>query len=75
MNGGVIAIDGPAGTGKSSVSKLLAHKVGAHFLDTGAMYRAATLAVQRAGVDPADADAVVATVDAADIALRPNGDG
>ncbi|RPA57864.1 (d)CMP kinase [Gordonia oryzae] len=75
MNGGVIAIDGPAGTGKSTVSKLLAHKVGAHYLDTGAMYRAATLAVQRAGADPADADAVAAAVEAADIALRPHGDG
>ena len=34
----VIAIDGPAGTGKSTVSKLLAQRVGAHYLDTGAMY-------------------------------------
>ncbi|GAC56012.1 cytidylate kinase [Gordonia hirsuta DSM 44140 = NBRC 16056] len=54
----VIAIDGPAGTGKSTVAGLLAERVGAHYLDTGAMYRAATLAVLRAGVDPADATAV-----------------
>jgi CMP/dCMP kinase len=54
----VVAIDGPAGTGKSSVSRGLARALGARYLDTGAMYRMVTLAVQRAGVDPADADAV-----------------
>lgn len=54
----VIAIDGPAGTGKSSVSRGLAAELGARYLDTGAMYRMVTLAVLRAGADPADADAV-----------------
>jgi cytidylate kinase len=54
----VVAIDGPAGTGKSSVSKRLAEALGARYLDTGGMYRMVTLAVLRAGVDPADADAV-----------------
>jgi len=54
----VVAIDGPAGTGKSSVSKGLARSLGARYLDTGAMYRIVTLAVLRAGVDPGDADAV-----------------
>lgn len=54
----VIAIDGPAGTGKSSVSQQLADVLGAHMLDTGAMYRAATLAVLRAGVPTDDAEAV-----------------
>lgn len=54
----VVAIDGPAGTGKSSVSKGLAQALGARYLDTGGMYRMVTLAVLRAGVDPADADAV-----------------
>lgn len=58
MNGLVVAIDGPAGTGKSSVSRGLARQLGARFLDTGAMYRIVTLAVLRAGVDPSDADAV-----------------
>ncbi|MGV9673550.1 MULTISPECIES: (d)CMP kinase [unclassified Gordonia (in: high G+C Gram-positive bacteria)] len=70
MSGGVIAIDGPAGTGKSTVSKLLADKVGGHYLDTGAMYRAATLAVLRSGIDPADTAAVQARVADAEIALR-----
>lgn len=54
----VVAIDGPAGTGKSSVSKGLARALGARYLDTGAMYRIVTLAVLRAGVDPLDAEAV-----------------
>jgi cytidylate kinase len=43
----IITIDGPAGSGKSSAAKLLAAKIGAAFLDTGAMYRAATLAAMR----------------------------
>ncbi|HEY2501748.1 MAG TPA: (d)CMP kinase [Mycobacterium sp.] len=54
----VVAIDGPAGTGKSSVSRGLARALGARYLDTGAMYRIVTLAVLRAGVGPEDADAV-----------------
>lgn len=58
MNGIVIAIDGPAGTGKSSVSRGLARGLSARFLDTGAMYRMVTLAVLRAGVDPSDTEAV-----------------
>jgi CMP/dCMP kinase len=54
----VVAIDGPAGTGKSSVSRGLARALGARYLDTGAMYRMVTLAVLRAGIDPSDAEAV-----------------
>jgi cytidylate kinase len=48
----VVAVDGPAGTGKSSVSRGLARALQARYLDTGAMYRLVTLAVLRAGVDP-----------------------
>ena len=55
----VVAVDGPAGTGKSSVSRGLARALRARYLDTGAMYRIATLAVLRAGVDPADQDAQI----------------
>ncbi len=58
MNDVVVAIDGPAGTGKSSVSRGLARALSARYLDTGAMYRIVTLAVLRAGVDPTDAEAV-----------------
>ncbi|MFW0790853.1 (d)CMP kinase [Gordonia sp. CPCC 205333] len=65
----MIAIDGPAGTGKSSVSRLLAQRVGAHYLDTGAMYRAATLAVLRSGVGVEDADAMARVVDDAEVEL------
>lgn len=49
---GVVAIDGPSGTGKSTVARRLAAGLGARYLDTGAMYRAAALGVLRAGVDP-----------------------
>lgn len=51
---GVVALDGPSGTGKSTVTRQLATGAGAAYLDTGAMYRAVTLAVLRAGVDPTD---------------------
>jgi len=47
----IITIDGPAASGKSTVARLLARKIGASFLDTGAMYRAVTLAAMRAGTD------------------------
>ena len=47
----VVTIDGPAGSGKSTVARLLADRLGATFLDTGAMYRAVTLAAVRDGVD------------------------
>ena len=58
-----VALDGPAGTGKSSVSRGLAHALNARYLNTGAMYRIVTLAVLRAGVDLADADAVAKVAD------------
>ena len=54
----VIAIDGPAGSGKSTVAKALAVRLGREYLDTGAMYRAVTFAVLRRGLDPDDGDAV-----------------
>ncbi len=54
----VIAIDGPAGTGKSTVARRVAQALNAGYLDTGAMYRIVTLAVLDAGVDPDNADAV-----------------
>lgn len=55
-----IAIDGPAGTGKSSVSKGLARALSARYLDTGAMYRLMTLHMLHAGVDLSDPDAIAA---------------
>ena len=49
----VLAVDGPSGTGKSTTCRALAKRLDAKYVDTGAMYRVATLAVLRAGVDPA----------------------
>lgn len=54
----IVAIDGPAGAGKSTVTRALAERLGLLYLDTGAMYRAVTWWVQHKGVDPADAAAV-----------------
>ncbi|MDX8054954.1 (d)CMP kinase [Lentzea sp. BCCO 10_0798] len=59
----MVALDGPAGTGKSTVAKRLATALDARYLDTGSMYRAIALAVLRAGVDPADEVKVAAVVD------------
>ena len=67
--GGVVALDGPSGTGKSTVATRVARELDARYLDTGAMYRAATWAVLRAGVDPTDEAAVVAVVDRARIEI------
>ncbi|HET9260176.1 MAG TPA: (d)CMP kinase [Acidimicrobiia bacterium] len=58
MSGLIVTIDGPGGTGKSTVSRVVATKAELPHLDTGAFYRAATLAVLGAGVDPEDAEAV-----------------
>jgi hypothetical protein len=52
----ILAIDGPAGSGKSTVARRLAQRLGLTFLDTGAMYRAVTLAALERGVDPMDAE-------------------
>jgi CMP/dCMP kinase len=71
----MVAIDGPAGTGKSSVSKGLAHELRARYLDTGAMYRMVTLAVLRARTDPADAQAVAAIASAVRMSVDYDPDG
>jgi CMP/dCMP kinase len=74
---GVVALDGPSGTGKSTVARQLAMRLGARYVDTGAMYRAATLAVLRKGVDVSDADGVIDTVRGAaiDISTDPRHPG
>lgn len=66
----VVAVDGPAGSGKSTVSRRLADAIGARYLDTGAMYRAVTWAVLRDGVDPQDTEAVVKVVATVDLVLE-----
>lgn len=60
----ILTVDGPSGTGKSTMCRALAKRLDAKYVDTGAMYRVATLAVLRAGIDPADTAAVIkATAD------------
>ena len=56
----VVAIDGPAGAGKSTVGRAVAHRLGLEYLDTGAMYRAVTFAALRRGIDPTDNDDIAA---------------
>ena len=59
MTGPIIAIDGPAGAGKSTVGRAVAERLGVGYLDTGAMYRAVTFAVLQRGIDPRDESAVL----------------
>lgn len=54
-----IAIDGPAGAGKSTVAKLVAHKLNIEYIDTGSMYRALTLKVIKNNIDPSDINKVI----------------
>ncbi|UPO77883.1 (d)CMP kinase [Arthrobacter sp. Helios] len=70
----VVAIDGPSGSGKSSISREAARRLRAAYLDTGAMYRAVTIACMRAGIDLTDAVAVEAATRAADIQLSTHPD-
>ena len=65
----VVAVDGPSGSGKSSVCREVASRLGLAYLDTGAMYRAATWWCVAQGVDLVDADGVTRTVAAADLAV------
>ena len=66
-----IAIDGPAGAGKSTIGALVAERLGYLFLDTGAMYRAVALAAQRKAIDPDDAEKLTALAESARITLGP----
>ena len=68
----IVAVDGPSGTGKSTTCRALAKRLDAKYVDTGAMYRVATLAVLRAGVDPADTAAVISAT--ADLPLEVSDD-
>ncbi len=66
---GVVALDGPSGTGKSTAARRLATRLGARYLDTGAMYRAATVAALRGGVDLAEHPTVIEIVQASAIEI------
>ena len=63
----VIAIDGPAGSGKSTVARAVAARLGLAYLDTGAMYRAVAFAALRRGIDPEDAETVARLAEQVDI--------
>jgi cytidylate kinase len=67
----VIAIDGPAGSGKSTVSKKVAEKLGYLYIDTGAMYRALTLKVMRKDISFSDIEAIIALSVNLDLVLLP----
>ncbi len=69
----VVALDGPASSGKSSVGAAVAKRLGLRFLDTGLIYRALTALVLRGGVDPEDQAAVVALIPR--LELADDGDG
>jgi cytidylate kinase len=68
----VIAIDGPAGAGKSTVGRALAARLGLRYLDTGAMYRAMTYAVQQRGIPEGDLAEVAAVAPSVRIDLDPD---
>lgn len=70
-----IAIDGPAGAGKSTVARLVADKLGYVYVDTGAMYRAVTYAVLQSGCDPEDSRAVAELAESLDLRLEPGAHG
>jgi len=71
----IVAIDGPAGAGKSTVGRAVADRLGLQYLDTGAMYRAITFAALRRGLDPTDEDRVAELSEAVDLSVDtgPNG--
>lgn len=66
----IVAIDGPAGAGKSSIARRLAERLGFQFLDTGAMYRAVALAALRTGLGPADGSELARLADRLNIEMR-----
>lgn len=70
-----VAIDGPAGAGKSTISKAVAKRLGFVYIDTGAMYRAIGLAAVRRGIDTKDADGVAAILGEVEITIAHNEDG
>lgn len=70
-----IALDGPAGSGKSTAAKLAAARLGIVYVDTGAMYRTVAYACGKKGVSLEDEDAVVAALEGLDMQIMPQADG
>ncbi|MEU2612398.1 (d)CMP kinase [Micromonospora sp. NPDC007271] len=71
----VVAVDGPSGSGKSTVSRRLAVRIGARYLDTGAMYRAVTWAVLRSAVDLTDTESVTKVTSEVDLRIGTDPEG
>ncbi len=71
----VIAIDGPAGAGKSTVSRRLAHELGLRYVDTGAMYRVVGVLADRAGIGLDDSAALAALCDGLELRFEEQADG
>jgi cytidylate kinase len=69
----VIAIDGPAGSGKSTVARAVAERTDLPYLDTGAMYRSVAFAALRGGVDPDDAELVANLAEGMELQMDPDG--
>jgi CMP/dCMP kinase len=69
----VIAIDGPAGSGKSTIAKAVASRLGLDYLDTGAQYRAVTFAALFRGIDPDDVDTVAGLAEALELTVDERG--
>ena len=65
----VIAIDGPAGAGKSTVGRAVARRLELGYLDTGAMYRGVTFGVLRRGLDPSDTESVARVADGIELSV------
>lgn len=70
-----VAVDGPAGSGKSTVAKEIAKALGILYIDTGAMYRTVGMACLKKGIDPTDESAVVASLDSVDMKIFPEAGG
>jgi CMP/dCMP kinase len=71
---GIVAVDGPSGVGKSTISRGLATRLRTRYVDTGAMYRALTRAVLDAGADPTDRDAVLDVLARTEVVLSTEPD-
>lgn len=70
-----VAVDGPAGSGKSTVAKEIAKALGILYIDTGAMYRTVGMSCLKKGIDPTDEGAVVASLDSLDMKIFPEAGG